>query len=244
MKSPFPGMDPYLEQHWGKVHLNLIAAAQGLLNERLPGDLRARVEERIVLEFLADVHEYIPDVRAAEHGTTGQGPEPETQGFIEILETRPERRVITVIEVLSPSNKYEGRAESNTAKSSTTCDIAPSASWKSICCARARMCCSCPSNSFHLAIGRPIKFACIAAGRPTLKSIACRYVNVCRRFAFHYAKATPMCRWTCRRWWTKYIAAAGTMTSTTLCRQCRLCKPRMRNGPMSYCVPRGNAHDA
>src|SRR5262249_39689030 len=35
--------------------------------------------------------------------------EPETQGFVEIVETRPERRVITVVEVLSPSNKYAGR---------------------------------------------------------------------------------------------------------------------------------------
>ncbi len=34
--------------------------------------------------------------------------EPETQGYIEIVETRPERRVITVLEVLSPSNKYAG----------------------------------------------------------------------------------------------------------------------------------------
>ena len=34
--------------------------------------------------------------------------EPETQGFIEIVETRPQRRVITVLEILSPSNKYAG----------------------------------------------------------------------------------------------------------------------------------------
>ena len=36
MKSPFPGMDPYLEQHWGDFHNNLISFAQGMLNERLP----------------------------------------------------------------------------------------------------------------------------------------------------------------------------------------------------------------
>ena len=39
MNSPFPGMDPYLEQHWGGVHLNLISYAEGLLNEHLPRDL-------------------------------------------------------------------------------------------------------------------------------------------------------------------------------------------------------------
>jgi hypothetical protein len=35
--------------------------------------------------------------------------EPETQGFIEIVESHPERRVITVVEVLNSSNKYAGR---------------------------------------------------------------------------------------------------------------------------------------
>ena len=35
MTSPFPGMDPHLEQHWGDMHHNLITFAQGLLNEHL-----------------------------------------------------------------------------------------------------------------------------------------------------------------------------------------------------------------
>jgi hypothetical protein len=35
-------------------------------------------------------------------------PEPEVQGFLEIIESRPERRVITVVEILSPSNKDAG----------------------------------------------------------------------------------------------------------------------------------------
>lgn len=30
MKSPFPGMDPYLEQHWRDVRHNLITFAQGI----------------------------------------------------------------------------------------------------------------------------------------------------------------------------------------------------------------------
>ena len=34
MNSPFPGMDPYLEQIWGGVHNNLITFAQIMLNER------------------------------------------------------------------------------------------------------------------------------------------------------------------------------------------------------------------
>jgi hypothetical protein len=51
MQSPFPGMDPYLEPHWGDVHHNLITFAQGLLNEHLPRDLQARAQERLVGEL-------------------------------------------------------------------------------------------------------------------------------------------------------------------------------------------------
>lgn len=128
MNSPFPGMDPYLEQHWGDVHHSLITFAQGFLNERLPGDLRARVEERVLVELPNEDRVYFPDIRVVEHERPGQGGtavaesdvrvaeplevpflESETQGFLEIVETRPERRVITVLEILSPSNKYAGR---------------------------------------------------------------------------------------------------------------------------------------
>jgi hypothetical protein len=128
MNSPFPGMDPYLEERWGDVHHSLITFAKGFLNERLPGDLRARVEERVLVELPTEDRVFYPDVRVVEHQRPEQAGtavvesdltlaeplevpflEPETQGFIEILETRPERRVITVVEVLSPSNKYAGR---------------------------------------------------------------------------------------------------------------------------------------
>lgn len=37
MKSPFPDMDPYLEQQWSGVHNNLITFAQVMLNERANG---------------------------------------------------------------------------------------------------------------------------------------------------------------------------------------------------------------
>jgi Protein of unknown function (DUF4058) len=127
MKSPFPGMDPYLEQHWGDVHLNLISHVEGLLNEHLPRDLRARAQERILVELPSEERGCYPDFRVVEHGRPVRGGtavapsdltlaeplevpflEPETQGFLEIVETRPQRRVITVLEILSPSNKYAG----------------------------------------------------------------------------------------------------------------------------------------
>src|SRR5262245_3320500 len=54
MTSPFPGMDPYLEQHWGDVHSSLIIYARDQLRRKLPGDLRARVEERVFVESFAN----------------------------------------------------------------------------------------------------------------------------------------------------------------------------------------------
>lgn len=50
MKSPFPGMDPYLEQYWGDVHTTLMVYARNQINESLPDDLQARVEESLSVE--------------------------------------------------------------------------------------------------------------------------------------------------------------------------------------------------
>ena len=49
MPSPFPGMDPYLERHWGDVHTRLITYSSDQLQTVLPKDLRARVQERVVV---------------------------------------------------------------------------------------------------------------------------------------------------------------------------------------------------
>jgi len=51
MKSPFPGMDPFLERHWGDVHATLIVYARDLLQPRLPDDLLARIEQRVFLQL-------------------------------------------------------------------------------------------------------------------------------------------------------------------------------------------------
>lgn len=131
MKSPFPGMDPYLEQSWGGVHNTLIAYAQAMLNERLPRDLRARTQERIVVEMPDEDHTYYPDIRVVEDGRSRGSAttmattdvaladplvvyfhEPETQTFLEIREPGPQRRLITVLEIVSPSNKIgKGREQ-------------------------------------------------------------------------------------------------------------------------------------
>src|ERR1700730_2512135 len=65
MPSPFPGMDPYLEAHWRDVHARLIIYASDALQGVLPGSVRARVEERVLLETPRGIgdHPLFPDVR-------------------------------------------------------------------------------------------------------------------------------------------------------------------------------------
>ena len=75
MKSPFPGMDPYLEQSSRDVHAALIIYSRDQLQSQLPEDLYARVEERIVLESAeAWRQSRYPDVRVFEypHGGLSQ----------------------------------------------------------------------------------------------------------------------------------------------------------------------------
>ncbi|HUY36790.1 MAG TPA: DUF4058 family protein [Pirellulales bacterium] len=128
MASPFPGMDPYLEQFWGDIHHTLITYARDQLQGVLPVDLRARVEERVFVESPEGQERTMyPDIRVVERGRGNEGvpaaeggaavaeplrirlpDEPVTQGFIEIIDLATGRRVVTVIEVLSPSNKLRG----------------------------------------------------------------------------------------------------------------------------------------
>lgn len=131
MASPFPGMDPYLEKHWGDVHHCLITYARDQLQPGLPEGLRARVEERVLVEpDVGRPRSIFPDVRVVEHasgpariknGTASTAvaepllielpSESETQGFIEIRDMKAGGRVVTVLEVLSPSNKYPGEGQ-------------------------------------------------------------------------------------------------------------------------------------
>ena len=66
MKSPFPGMDPYLERHWGDVHQALVTYIRDQLQPSLPDDLRGRMQERVYIELPDARREYYPDVRVIE----------------------------------------------------------------------------------------------------------------------------------------------------------------------------------
>jgi Uma2 family endonuclease len=134
MPSPFPGMDPYLEDPvlWPDVHARFIIAISELLTPRLRPQYVARVEQ---YAFVFDSDEageqlyIVPDVKIVEQGlgarvrdessgvatipmaepidVTGLIPQAVRQRYIEIRDPTS-REVITVIEVVSPSNKRKG----------------------------------------------------------------------------------------------------------------------------------------
>jgi hypothetical protein len=129
MHSPFPGMDPYLEARWSNVHTTLIAAIQEVLQPALPQGLRARAEERVLLAATDDevsatyrsdvaVIESKPAEGARSTSTPVATVEPVLVGFhddatverwVQIIDTTDGHRVVSAIEVLSPSNKAPGR---------------------------------------------------------------------------------------------------------------------------------------
>jgi hypothetical protein len=134
MSNPFPGMNPYLEAHWGDVHARLIMYASDQLQAQLPATLRARVEERVYLEVPDEPRRsFYPDVSVVERSLPGDVSgeqfassamavaekaddplvihienEVITETFIEIREVASGNRVITAIEFVSPANKRQG----------------------------------------------------------------------------------------------------------------------------------------
>ena len=131
MKSPFPGMDPYLESRWADVHSALITSIRESLQPILPRELRARAEERILLEETEDhqaLRGYRTDIAVIDSGrrdisaptasSAASVAEPTlidfysdlpVDRFVQIIDTTSGNRVITAIEVLSPGNKLSGR---------------------------------------------------------------------------------------------------------------------------------------
>jgi hypothetical protein len=125
--NPFPGMNPYFEQRWRDAHTMLIAYLRDALQERLPADLVAGAEEEAIAIGLGrNTKIYRPDVQVREPWTLKEPAattlvtppsslsatdpirvflEAEVERWLEIRDTNG--RLITVIEVLSPSNKLE-----------------------------------------------------------------------------------------------------------------------------------------
>ena len=129
MPSPFPGMNPYMEQEsvWHDFHENFLPVAREILS--------AQVLPRYFVKI--DEHMYVHELGQEERRLVGRGdlwvapltPERGSGGTTELLEApgevgipqidvegqsfleirdRDTRQLITVVELLSPSNKYRG----------------------------------------------------------------------------------------------------------------------------------------
>lgn len=129
MPSPFPGMDPYLEDPvgWPDVHVRLIVAISRLLTAQVAPDFYVRVEQRVSIVGPDDPERrvIVPDLYLARStALPGQqsraGAEISTptlvtvleelelrEHYVEIYDAR-NRAVVATLEVLSPVNKAGG----------------------------------------------------------------------------------------------------------------------------------------
>jgi hypothetical protein len=135
MPSPFPGMDPYIEAGglWEDFHNHLIERISEQLADASPDRYFVRTGERSYLVLVESEEKtsrpFLPDVSvttprgkkkpsrkggvAVEEPASDVEPltlrafieEEHRESFVEIYEAEPGQRLVTCIEVLSPSNK-------------------------------------------------------------------------------------------------------------------------------------------
>lgn len=132
MASPFPGMAPYLEDPavWPDFHARFVNYWCECIADRLPGNYDARIGERVTLIESIDIpaKSIVPDVAVLRSEAARQEPpstasggaattlalEPVTlplafpqevkEPYIELYFT-PDRSLVAVLELLSPTNK-------------------------------------------------------------------------------------------------------------------------------------------
>lgn len=122
-------MDPYLEEFWEDVHTSMMVYLRNALQSQLPDGLRARVEERVTVDMEEDegkALQFLPDAVISESNPWATGTskdsapvnvaepiiitaDPKTERHLEIVDFRRGHRVVTVLEVLSPTNKLGDR---------------------------------------------------------------------------------------------------------------------------------------
>ena len=134
MPSPFPGMDPYLEQGdtWHSFHESFCPAIVEALVPQIRPRYIAKVDEHVYLhELSAEERRFAGRgdvtvardprapagtaagnaVAASAYGSVRLAVDEERLGFVQVLD-RQTREVVAVIELLSPSNKDSGRDRS------------------------------------------------------------------------------------------------------------------------------------
>lgn len=141
MSSPFPGMDPFLEDVgiFPDLHNSLAAGIRDALNQSLPQGYFARLEARPEIGFAdgdgSDPRTVIPDVTVlrpvivptappsgaaaavAEHSapTRARSYEVDVRDdvfrhqYVEVREAKGGQKLVTLVEIVSPTNKRPGR---------------------------------------------------------------------------------------------------------------------------------------
>lgn len=122
-------MDPYLERRWGDVHLRLCHHVSAALQPILPAGLRARGQERIILETIGGerLQSFEADGLVLQSSRRASGVQEASEvatvapvfvrhiprivrdRWVQIIDTRDRNRLITAIEILSPGNKAAGK---------------------------------------------------------------------------------------------------------------------------------------
>ncbi len=134
MPTPFPGMDPYLESpvRWGGVHLRLIVEVSSQLNRVLPKGFSAEIDQYVRIEEEEGDEEYYskinPDIFIPDSPTFTKQKSGSTTALLEaptletilmpgpvvkhrrlLIQSNDGKRILTAIEILSPSNKSTGK---------------------------------------------------------------------------------------------------------------------------------------
>ena len=135
MPSPFPGMDPWLESPyiWGDFHQAFAGAMRAYLKKALPKPFYARTDSRPEIGIVSDEGEISrhigPGIAVARRPGRKSGVkmassvravtedsfevvvsnEPGKHVYVEIRDSIREHQLVTLIEIVSPSNKRKGK---------------------------------------------------------------------------------------------------------------------------------------
>jgi len=132
MPSPFPGMNPYLEQEdaWHDFHNSFLPLTRDILNAQLGDRYFTKIDEHVYIHDVLDERELAGRADVAVASLHDPSPALSAVGVLEALEAsveieipaldverenfleirdRRSRELITVLELLSPVNKAPGR---------------------------------------------------------------------------------------------------------------------------------------
>jgi hypothetical protein len=120
MKSPFPGMDPYIEGYgpWADFHHSLICEIDHWMAPQLPDrycvrlDVREyteiRYDDELTPQRIREMHNRPVNPNAAVVSMRAFNEEPWREVYLDILDLKEAEQVVTRVEMLAPANKRRG----------------------------------------------------------------------------------------------------------------------------------------